>query len=73
LPEPRLDGKCVYCEKDAVTRDGRFCTRHLRQLIRKLTPGNVKQTGLGRDVEHKQAYDEDNPSTENNVRILEGD
>jgi len=39
LPEPRQDGKCSGCERrDAVTRDGLFCLKCLRAIVREQTP-----------------------------------
>jgi hypothetical protein len=39
LPDARLDGQCVDCEKKpAVTNDKRFCIRCLRKRIREANP-----------------------------------
>jgi hypothetical protein len=74
LPEPRLDGKCVYCEKEAVTRDGRFCNKHLKELIVRMNPGSIVPRGINRTAEQRQSQFDDAGSVgENCVRIMEGD
>ena len=75
LPDPRLDGMCAVCEKkEAVTRDGRFCAKCLKDLVVRMNPGSVVPKGVGRTAEHKEARgDVASPWDENNVRILEGD
>ena len=74
LPDPRPDGKCVYCEREVVTRDGRFCNKHLKELIIRMNPGSTVPKGINRSGEQRQAFsDEAGPWEENNIRILEGD
>jgi predicted amidophosphoribosyltransferase len=43
LPKPRPDGVCCECNGAvAVTRDGRFCRRCLKSLVKQLSPGETR-------------------------------
>jgi hypothetical protein len=74
LPDARPDGICAACNnRQAVTRDGRFCKPCLTSLVARLSPGRTT-FNHSRSPDQRQAYDrESSPWNENSVRALEGD
>ena len=77
LPDARRDGLCSDClDKDAETRDGRFCKKCLKVRIIADNPGKTRPTHLPPERRHSFVSDdrrEPNGSMENAIRIMEGD
>jgi len=71
LPDPRPDGVCAGCLANmAVTTDGRFCKKCLKQVIMRLSPGSVARRPRSKDHVQEPVY-EPSPWQEHAVRCLE--